>query len=633
MRLTTQTRLLDPGDSMRRFALAFSSLAAACLCASDPTALNAQTHSVSFNTDEGTWLSLDVAPSGASLVFELLGDVYELPTEGGLATSLLTGSAFQSQPRYSPDGGALAYVSDESGADNLWVAAADGSDARRITDLSGSTLISPDWSADGSSVFVTVVEGSFQRAAELWSYSVDTGEGERVIENTNGPSAPLVSSPAPGPYGAAQAPDGSVYFTSVTPRPYGSRTGASGSIAQWHPVSGGITPVAVEGTNAMKPRVSPDGGTLVYAAVHDGRTGLRARDLETGTERWLAYPIQRHQLEGRATRDVLPNYAFAPDGESVFVGLRGQIHRLGVRDGSDRLVPFQAAVDLEVAERLAFPTPVDTGPVRARRAHSLAVSTDGRVAFSSLARVWIGEAADDGVGALHRLTDTPRPREFMPSWSPDGDWVAYVTWDEEGGALWKAPIDGGDPIRLSGDAALWADPAWSPDGQSIVALRAPLGSAAAVPAVGPGGPVPSDAVVVMVPSAGGAHRVVANSSGLRGPHFGPDTDHVYLSSAAEGLVSIGLEGGARRTVAKVAGPPAPTMRLSPDGTEVVALAGSQALVFDVGLSGSDTELAPAQARRVATGEITSVAWGPGGSVAWLAGAALGRTNAGATQSD
>jgi len=73
--------------------------------------LAAQETQISFTTTEGTWVSLDVAPDGGSLVFELLGDVYVLPVEGGRARPVLTGSAFQSQPRFSPDGRLLAYVS------------------------------------------------------------------------------------------------------------------------------------------------------------------------------------------------------------------------------------------------------------------------------------------------------------------------------------------------------------------------------------------------------------------------------------------------------------------------------------------------------------------------------------------
>src|ERR1035438_1349113 len=41
------------------------------------------TRKVEFTTDEGTWLSLDVSPDGATIVFELLGELYTLPIGGG----------------------------------------------------------------------------------------------------------------------------------------------------------------------------------------------------------------------------------------------------------------------------------------------------------------------------------------------------------------------------------------------------------------------------------------------------------------------------------------------------------------------------------------------------------------------
>ena len=44
-----------------------------------------------FSTQEGTWMSLDVSPGGETLLVELLGDIYTLPSEGGQATPILSG--------------------------------------------------------------------------------------------------------------------------------------------------------------------------------------------------------------------------------------------------------------------------------------------------------------------------------------------------------------------------------------------------------------------------------------------------------------------------------------------------------------------------------------------------------------
>src|SRR5258707_3532114 len=71
------------------------------------------TRRVEFTTDEATWLSLDVSPDGKTIVFELLGDLYTVPIAGGEATRLPLSDtaqkdgdtqAFDSQPRFSPDG-------------------------------------------------------------------------------------------------------------------------------------------------------------------------------------------------------------------------------------------------------------------------------------------------------------------------------------------------------------------------------------------------------------------------------------------------------------------------------------------------------------------------------------------------
>jgi Tol biopolymer transport system component len=74
---------------------------------------------IEFTTDEGTWVSLDVSPDGKTVLFELLGDLYSMPINGGEAKAITSGPAFDSQPRYAPDGKMIAFVSDRSGAENV----------------------------------------------------------------------------------------------------------------------------------------------------------------------------------------------------------------------------------------------------------------------------------------------------------------------------------------------------------------------------------------------------------------------------------------------------------------------------------------------------------------------------------
>jgi hypothetical protein len=131
------------------------------------------TRTLEFTTSEGSWISLDVSPGGQTIVFELLGDLYTLPIEGGEATRITCGQAYDMQPRYSRDGTEIVFVSDRSGAENLWVAHADGSDPRPLTKDQRQSYMSPIWTPDGEYVMAT-------KGTQLWLYHVDGGSGVQI---------------------------------------------------------------------------------------------------------------------------------------------------------------------------------------------------------------------------------------------------------------------------------------------------------------------------------------------------------------------------------------------------------------------------------------------------------------------
>src|SRR3546814_11550396 len=70
---------------------------------------------------EGTGMNVDLSPDGRNLAFDLLGDVYVMPAKGGAATQITRGLAWDRRPVWSPDGNLLAYISDGTGSDNVWV--------------------------------------------------------------------------------------------------------------------------------------------------------------------------------------------------------------------------------------------------------------------------------------------------------------------------------------------------------------------------------------------------------------------------------------------------------------------------------------------------------------------------------
>src|SRR5437879_7586601 len=170
------------------------------------------TRKIEFTTDEATWLSLDVSPDGKTVVFELLGRLYTLPIDGGEAKPITSGLPFDSQPRYSPDGKMIAFISDRDGADNVWIAKADGAGPKQLSKDKQSIFASPAWTPDGQYVIVSRQTQLPWGAFELWMYHVKGGSGVQVTKAKAKPDAP------PDQWfnavGAVASPDGKyLYYT------------------------------------------------------------------------------------------------------------------------------------------------------------------------------------------------------------------------------------------------------------------------------------------------------------------------------------------------------------------------------------------------------------------------------------
>ncbi|MDX1439693.1 MAG: hypothetical protein R3284_07305, partial [Rubricoccaceae bacterium] len=153
----------------------------------DVNAPHGPTETVAFTTTEGTWMNLDVSPDGSEIVFDLLGDIYVLPIEGGQAERVTSGQAFDIQPRFSPDGNRISFTSDRSGGDNIWTMNTDGSDLEQVTDESFRLLNNAAWTPDGEYLIARKHFTSTRSlgAGEMWLYHRSGGEGLQLTERRN----------------------------------------------------------------------------------------------------------------------------------------------------------------------------------------------------------------------------------------------------------------------------------------------------------------------------------------------------------------------------------------------------------------------------------------------------------------
>lgn len=454
----------------RLFVMAAALMLGSAASAQQPKAAlsSSMPRTLKFTTDQGTWISLDVSRDGNTIVFELLGDLYTLPITGGDATRITSGPAFDSQPRYSPDGKQILFVSDRDGSDQLWIMSADGSSAHAVTRGTGHWFISPEWSPDGAYIVTSRRDGP-AGSGPLYQYKIGTDSITKLTDNA---------------VGAAFGPDGRyVWGTTVRPPDGQSWLGAYQLIV-YDRFAGKSSTRSFARGGAMRPALSPDGNLLVYATETDTATAFVVRDLRTNAERVLFATTSRIDAgEADDTRDALPGYSFTPDSKALVLTLDGKLYRVDVTTGAKTLIPFRAEVDQQLRPLVRFQRRVnDSRDVALDHLTDIRFSPDGkRVAFGALNQIWVVDwpnarrstvANVDTIRGARPLTDF-HGAAFQPAWSPDGKYVAFAARTaNDSGVVYRIRADGrGKPERLTSGEWLFSHPVYSPDGSRIVTVR------------------------------------------------------------------------------------------------------------------------------------------------------------------
>ncbi len=532
--------------------------------------------SIEIDTRETTWSNVTVSPDGETIVFDALGDLYSVPMAGGEARALTEGIPWNYQPRFSPDGRKIAFVSDRGGADNLWVMDADGDNARQVSDEAEHLVHNPAWSPDGQYL---VAKKSFMGSrsiagGEIWMFHAGgKGGGLQLTERPHGDedqknqADPAFSADGRYVYFAQDTTPGRVWQ-------YGKDSTGQIFVIQRYDRETGETHEFVSGPGgAVRPAPSPDGRWLAFIKrLVDLRSAIYLKDLASGREVMIYDNFERDLQETSGTEGNAPSIEWTPDSGAIVFWSGGGLHRIDVESRTVTDIPIHLEKTMWVRKTLRREVDVAPDRFEVKMPRWPVVSPDGgTVVFQALGVLWKRSLSG---GEPERLTAQDDHFEFYPAFSADGSQLAYTTWSDAGqGSVRVLDLASGESRTLTTQPGNYVEPAFSPDGRKVAFrqmgggyLLSPLWSL--------------ETGIYIVPVEGEVAPQRLSPAGAV-PQFGPDGERVYFQAGADGglaLKSVNLAGEDERVHAK--GSELAAMRLSPDG---------QWLAF---IEGYDVHLAP-----------------------------------------
>jgi imidazolonepropionase-like amidohydrolase/Tol biopolymer transport system component len=516
---------------------------------------------VAIDTRSGTWMSIDVSPDGKHIVFDLLGDLYLLPVEGGEAKALTHSMAWEMQARFSPDGKQLAYMSDAAGGDNIWVMNVDGSGAREVSKEKFRLLNNPVWHPNGKFIAARKHYSGTRSlgSGEIWMFHAQGGAGIALNEKPNWQKD--LGEPAFSPDGRY------MYYSQDT---------TAGTVFEYNKDSNGqiyqifrrdlkeekTRPFVSGHGGAVRPTPSPDGKYLAFVRRVRNQSTLFIKDLVSGRETPAWDGLERDMQEAWAIHGVYPAFSWMPGSKEIVVWAKGKIWRVDPFAKTAKEIAFHVKDTREIRPALRFEHAVAPESFDVRQLRWVNVAPQGnKVVYSALGHLYVRDLPN---GEPKRLTRQGEHFEYFPKFSRDGQRVVYATWnDEQFGSIRTIDLKSGKETTLTTAPGKYLDPAFSPDGKDVVYVK------------GKGGFLLSpwfglDTGVYQVSSDGKGKPALITDEGAA-PQFGADGKHLYVTRTAKtgevdsmtSLVRIRLDKYEEHTIAK--GEFVTSFQLSPDG--------------------------------------------------------------------
>jgi tricorn protease len=381
---------------------------------------------------------------GDTVAFVYAGDIWLASANGGDARRLTSDEGMEYFPKFSPDGRWIAFTGDYSGSRQVFVISADGGAPRQLTYYNDVGNLPPrggidnrvlDWTPDGKHIL-------FLPHRLPWS---DRMGRPYIVPAAGGMEKPLA---IPEGGGGSYSPDGTKLVYTPIEREFRTWKRYRGGRAQdvW------IYDLAANKAQQLTTNQYTDnqpvwiGNTIYFTSDReDGRLNLWSYDLASKQERKVTSHNDYDVLWPSSDRTQVVYEA----GGYLYKFVNGQSTRIPIRVYGDfrNTLPYHRNVRDNIDWYVISPT-------------------GARALFVARGDIFSAPAKE---GEVRNLTQTPGIREREATWSPDGRWLAYLS--DKGGEyeIYVRPADGaGEERQVSRDGKAWRfTPQWSPDSKLL----------------------------------------------------------------------------------------------------------------------------------------------------------------------
>lgn len=515
---------------------------------------------IAIDSNETTWSNLDISPDGKTIIFDMLGDLYTMPVKGGEATALTNDVAWNFQPKFSPDGKTIAFISDRKGGDNIWLMDVDGSNFKQVSKEKHHIVHNPYWSPDGN--YILGKQGHMSQrsiaAGSIWMYHKSGGKGIEVRERLHGKKSqkniaePAFSADGRYVYYALDGTAGSRWQYNK------NSAGSVYEIRRWDLHTGEEETIIRGAGGAIRPTPSHDGKQLAYVKRVNNTSALYVKDLKSGIETEIYLGLDRDLQETSGEHGNTAAFAWTPDDKKLIFWADGIFHSVALKSKKVTDIALHVKAEKKITPALRFAVDVAPDSFKIKMARWTQLSPNGKkVVFQALGRIYVHDIKS---GKVKRLTKQDDHFEYYPAFSRDGKSVVYTSWDDNKlGTVRVAKLRNGRSYAVTSEKGHYIEPSFSPDGKQILFRKITGGHLLSSEwSLEPG-------IYIADNKKGRKMRRIAKSGS--NAHFAADSGRIYFSAYGEEnellFKSSNLDGKDQRTHFK--GSYVTEYKASPDG--------------------------------------------------------------------